>query len=174
MLRATIGESVPLQIQAGDGRSDLYARASIYDPSGSLVAGPLDLSHLTGGLYGSTYIFDTEGHYTAVYRLFEDSGFVIEADYDTEAETIEASPDKTNILKALGLVHDNSIEDMHTYDGSGNLVGIRVRSYDTKDHLEAAAATSPAGGTLGLLFTWNITAAYTGGRLSLYHVAREP
>ena len=168
MLRATIGEAAPLQIQVGDGRADLYPQVSVHNIAGAVVVGPMDLPHFAEGLYGSSHTFTVDGMFTAVYRLYEDAAHTVLADYDIEAESIEATSDKTNILKMLGIVHHNTVEDMYTYDGAGNLTSVRVRAYDSETNALAAKATSPANGTIGLLFSWNITAQYSGGRLSLY------
>jgi len=173
MLRATIGEALPLQVQVGDGRTDLYPQVSIHNSSGAVIAGPMDLPHFSGGLYGSTHTFSSEGQFTAIYRLYEDAGHTIAANYDVEAESIEATYDKLNLLKLLGIVHHNTVEDMFSYDISGNLSSVRVRAYDSESNALAAKATSPSGGTVGLLFTWNITAEYTGGRLSIYSEVEE-
>ena len=166
MFRATLGEAVPLQVQVGTGQDDLYARAKIYDIAGSLIA-TLSLPHIDNGLYGTTHTFNTEGHYTIVYQLFLDATFITASDFDIEAETVEANSDKTNILRILGLTHDNVHIDSHTYDLQGNLLTVRVRHYDTK-------ANAQAHGTLGLLNTWNITATYESDRLKTYEVVREP
>ena len=173
MLRATIGEALPLQIQVGDGRADLYPQVSVHDYTGAIVVGPLDLPHFAGGLYGSIHTFNSEGNFTAIYRIYTDVGHTTAADYDVEAESIEATYDKTNILKMLGIVHHNTVEDMFTYDGAGNLTSVRVRAYDSDTNALAAKATSPANGTVGLLFLWNITALYSSGRLSLYAEVEE-
>lgn len=175
MLRATIDEPTPLQVQVGDGRTDLFARVRLFDPAGSELTGsPVSLPHLTGGLYGATFTFDTEGYSTAVYNLYEDAGFTLDASYDIEAEVIEAVPDKFNIKKILGLTHGNTLEDSHDYDVAGNITSIRVRNYDSEANAAAAELTSPAGGTTGLLFTWTITMEYTANRLTKYLVVEEP
>lgn len=175
MLRATIDEPTPLQVQVADGRTDLFARVRLYDPAGTeLVGSPISLPHLADGLYGSIFTFTDEGYSTAVYNLYEDAGFAIGADYDYEAEVIEAVPDKFNIKKILGLSHSDTIEDSHAYDVAGNIVFIRVRSYDSGANATAAGVTSPAGGTIGLLFTWSITMEYTANRLTKYLVVEEP
>lgn len=174
MLRATIDEPTPLQVQVADGRTDLFARVRLYDPAGSELTGsPLTLPHLTNGLYGSIFTFADEGYTTAVYSLFEDVGFATAADYDISAEVIEAVPDKFNIKKILGLSHSDTLEDSHDYDVGGNIIFIRVRSYDSAANASAAKITSPAGGTTGLLFTWSITMEYTANRLTKYLVVEE-
>jgi len=175
MLRATIGEPIPLQAQVADGRTDLFARARVYDVGGTEIGGsPVSLPHLGEGLHGSTFTFTVEGFFTAQYQIFEDAGFLTPADYDIEVEVLESAPDKFNIKKILGLVHGNTVEDSHDYDLVGNINSIRVRNYDTKANAKAAEATAPLGGTTGLLFTWTITMEYTAGRLTKYTVVEEP
>lgn len=165
MIRATLGESVPLQVQVGTGQADLYGRVKVYDGNGDLYLTEA-LVHIENGLYGTTHTFSVEGHYTAVYQLFLDASFISASDFDIEAEAIEANSDKTNILRILGLTHDNVYIDNHTFDLQGNLLTSRVRHYDTK-------ANADAHGTLGLLNTWQISATYTGERLDSYKVTRE-
>lgn len=167
MIRATLGEAVPLQVQVGSGQTDLYGRAKLYDITGSLIT-TVSLPHIDGGLYGSTYIFNTAGYYTAVYQLFLDAGFSTASNLDVEAESIEANSDKTNILRILGLTHDNVAVDQHSYNLEGNLLSARVRHYDTKANAQAAGAS-------GLLNTWTVTATYdANNRLETYEVVREP
>lgn len=165
MLRATLGEPVPLQIQLSNGQTDLYGRVKVYDDSGT-VAVTLSLVHIDNGLYGASYTFNTEGHYTAVYQIFKDNLFTEIADFNIEAESIEASADKTNILRILGLTHDNTVIDSNTYNSGGGLLSSRIRHYDSKIHAEAA-------GLLGLLDTWTVSAVYDGNKLIKYTVVRE-
>ncbi len=161
MVRATLNEAVPLQVLASDGKTDLYAQATLY--LDDVVVETIELPHLDAGLYSASYTPATEGYFSVVYRFFYDAGMTVVADYDFESELIEVSSDKTNILRLLGLVHHNSIFDQQVYDGAGNLIGGRVRAYDTPAH-------SLLGGVTGLLFTWQITGVYTGGRLSDWRI----
>jgi hypothetical protein len=165
MLRATLQESIPLQVLAADGRTDLFARVTIYQDV--FVLGTLDLPHIDQGLYGSSYTPTQEGYLTARYALYEDVGFTVPASYDLEAELIEVSSDKTNILRILGLMHENSVLDQTVYDNHGNLLSGRIRAYDTKANAQAAGLT-------GLRFTWAVTATYTGpGMLTRYGIERQ-
>lgn len=166
MIRATLGEAIPLQVQAGAGETDLYARVKLYDLTGSLVT-TVSLSHIDNGLYGTTYTFTSDGHYTAVYQLFLDAGFISPSTYDIEAESVEANSDKTNILRLLGLTHDNVYIDQQSYDNDGNLTSSRVRHYDSK------ASAQTHHDVNGLLNTWTVTATYELGRLKTYEVVRE-
>ena len=166
MLRATLQEPVPLQVLAADGRTDLFAQAKLFDPAGTPIT-TISLPHLAEGIYGSTYVPTSEGYFSVRYELFEDSGFTIQAPYDLEAEIVETSTDKTNILRILGLVHDNTVIDQQVYNLDGCLTSARVRQYDTKANTVAAGAT-------GLLNTWTISASYSSGQLVDYKVVREP
>lgn len=173
MLRATLTEPVPLQIFVPDGRTDLYPRVQVRDALGATVA-TLYPAHQAVGLYAVMWTPLVEGYYSAVYDLFVDAGYTTLADYSRDAEMIEVSSDKTNILRLLGLHHENSLLDMEVHVG-GRLTSARLRMYDSAANLAAAAATSPAGGTTGLLFTWEIAAAYDGLNLSkTFQIARTP
>jgi hypothetical protein len=165
MLRATLGEAIPIQVQVSTGQSDLFGRAKVYNITGTLVF-TLSLPHITGGLYGTTHTFSTGGHYTVVYQLFKDAGFTTVSIFDIEAEAIEANSDKTNILRILGLTHDNVKIDNQTYDTENNLLTSRIRHYDTEANMLLAGAT-------GLLNTWQVVAEYTAGLLSDYRVSRS-
>lgn len=165
MLRATLNEAVPLQVLAADGKTDLYAQATLYSNGVSLTT--LALPHLDGGLYGSTYTPVTEGYLSVVYRFFYDPGLTVLADYDLEAEAVEVSSDKTNLLRILGLLHHNSVLDQQIYDGDGNLITARIRAYDSRPNADLAGLT-------GLLFTWSVVAIYTGGRVSDFRIKEAP
>ena len=173
MLRATLNEPVPLQIFVPDGRTDLFARVRVVDTLGSIITTLYPL-HQTGGLYSVTWTSTIEGYYSAVYELFEDAGLVIPADYDRDAEVLEVSSDKTNIIRLLGLHHENALLDSEVHVG-GRLTAARLRMYNSAANLAAAAVTSPLGGTTGLLFTWQISAAYDGMNLSkTFQIERVP
>lgn len=165
MLRATLNEAVPLQVLAADGRTDLFARATLRDASNSVLT-ILTLPHIATGMYGASYTPSAEGYVSVIYELFYDSGMTVPADYDLESELLEVSSDKTNLARILGLLHENTVFDQQIYDTGGNLVSGRLRAYDTKAHALSAGLT-------GLLFTWNLSASYTGGQLSQYLITRE-
>ena len=165
MLRATLGEAIPIQVQVSTGQSDLFGRARVYNITGTLVF-TFSLPHIADGLYGTTHIFTAGGHYTVIYQLFTDVGLTTPSTFDIEAEAIEANSDKTNILRILGLTHDNVKIDSQTYDTENNLLTSRIRHYDTETNANT-------GGAAGLLNTWQVTATYTAGLLSDYRVTRS-
>jgi hypothetical protein len=66
-------------------------------------------------------------------------------------------------LRALGgefTVIDQVVE------GPDGVTSCRVRAYDSQANADAAYASSPSGGTTGLLFTWTHTFAYASGALA--------
>lgn len=166
MLRATLNEPVPLQAFATDGNEDLFVRVRLYNAAGTVVAA-LNPAHVANGLYSVNWTPATEGYYTAVYDFFTDSSLEqASLDHERAAEQVEVSSDKTNILRLLGLAHENAILDQQVYDGNRRLVSARLRAYDSK-------ANAQAGGTQGLLFQWTVGAAYDDqARASLFKIER--
>lgn len=165
MIQATLNEAVPLQMLATDGREDLYGLVRIYDDAGALVAS-LPLVHVAEGLYSASWTPAIEGWFSAVTELFFDSAYTVDAGYEKAGEQIEVTQTKTNILRMLGLVYDNSIIDQQVFDADDNLLSARIRAYDTK-------ANALLAGTAGLRFQYRVEAEYTGGRLSKYQVVRD-
>jgi hypothetical protein len=152
MLRATLNEALPLQVLVPDGNNGLYVRVRLFDPTGTLVT-TLPLPNIAEGLYSVNWTPTQEGYVTAVYDLYLDSGYTVMSDYDRDGETVEVSSDKTNIMRLLGLAHENAVLDQEMYGSNGRLVSARLRAYDTKAHADAA-------GLEGLRFVWAISASY--------------
>jgi hypothetical protein len=165
LIAATLNEAVPLQILAGDGRADLHGEVRLYNPAGALVA-TVPLTHLQEGLYGATWTPGSEGFFSAVYQFYMDPSLTIDAGYSKGGELIEVSQTKTNILRLLGLVHENSVVDQQQYDPDGNLIQARIRCYRDRASAEAA-------GSSGLQFLYEVFASYTNGLLDSYRIVRE-
>jgi hypothetical protein len=79
---------------------------------------------------------------------------------------------QTGMNIAKSLVFDNVLIDQTSHDGEDNMEGWRLRSYDTKANMEAALATSPAGGTTGLLYTFDGFSSFTGKLLDIFSLGR--
>ena len=77
-----------------------------------------------------------------------------------------------NLIRALGMLHENSVLDLTTFDGSNNLLQGRLRLYDSAAHADAANAASPGVYNTGKIAEYNITATYTGSNLKTYEVAK--
>lgn len=152
MLRATLNEAIPLQVFVPDGRNDLFGQVRVFNTAGALIVNAA-LTNIAEGLYSVNWFPSLEGYFTAVYDLYLDSGHLSHADYERECEAIEVSSDKTNILRLLGLAHENAVLDQEVYGSNGRLVSARLRAYDSKEHADAA-------GLEGLRFVWAVTATY--------------
>lgn len=160
MITANINEIVPLQILVSDGNDLLFGRVTIYDSLGALVT-TLDTNNFTEGLYSVNWTPNTEGYYSFIGELFSDSLKTIPASYDKVTELIEVSSQKNNILRLLGLVHQNSVVDNATYDPDGNLISSRLRCYDS-------AINAIPGGSSGLLFEYEINATYSNNMMTTF------
>jgi hypothetical protein len=78
------------------------------------------------------------------------------------------------MVRALGMLHENSFLDMTSYDTNNNFTGGRLRIYDTKAHANAAVRDEAATvGVNGLLSIYIIAANYLGVNLKDYRVTRD-
>ena len=173
MLLATVNEAVTLSMLASDGRTDLYGQARVYNSSGGLVT-TLNLTHAAEGLYQTNYTPTIEGFFNVAYQFYFDSGHTVDAGYEKQGETMDVNSFRTNILRILGLVHENSVVDQQSYDTDGNLVQARIRAYDSTANANNASAISPAAYNTGLRFTWQVDATYSLGSLVKYTITRLP
>lgn len=167
MLLATVNEAIVLSMLAADGRTDLYGQVRVYNSAGSLV-NTLNMTHTAEGLYSVSHTPTTEGVFSLVYELYFDAGRTVSAGYGKEGEALDVNSFRTNILRTLGLLHQNSVVDNQLYDTDQNLTYARIRCYDTTANASAAAAISPAPYNTGKLFEYEVSASYSGGLLSKY------
>lgn len=165
MLHATLGEPIPLQVAASDGRSDLFGRIRVIDSLGAVVA-TLSTTHVVDGLYGVSWTPSVEGYFSYLADLYFDAGFTIPASYERLAETIEVDSQKTNILRVLGLMHQNAVLDNQSYTPQGQLLSARIRVYDTKANAQLASAG-------GLRFVYTVQATYNATELTSYKILLE-
>lgn len=170
-LLATTNRPVNIEILASDGNTALFGQARIYNSAGALVT-TLSLVHIAEGLYSVTWTPTTEDIYSAITQLYTDAGHTIDAGYEKGGEQVDVNSERTNILRLLGLVQENSVIDLQTYDSDQNLLSARLRCYDGSANASAAAAISPAVYNTGKLFEYSVTAAYGGGLLSKYFITR--
>lgn len=165
MLLATVNEPIPLQLLAADGRTDLYGQVRLYDDVGGLIT-TIDLPHLADGLYGSVWTPTIEGVYSSVGELYFDAGRTISAGYEKQGENIDVNSVRANILRLLGLVHENSVVDLQVYNVDGNLTSARIRVYDSKSNAILA-------GLVGVQYTYTVLATYSGQQLNSYKILRD-
>lgn len=159
-------------MMAADGRSDLFGQAKVYNSVGSLVT-TIPVNPVADGLYSGSWTPTLEGYYSVRYEFFFDNAYLIPAGYEVHGETIDVTSFKANILRLLGLVHENSVVDLVAYDVDGNMIQSRIRTYDSAANSMAALAASPAGYPTGLRFQYQVSATYSGGVLTKYHIERQ-
>jgi hypothetical protein len=166
LLRATLNEPVPLQALANDGKTDLYVRVTVLNPSLTVEA-TLYPMHIMKGLYSVNWTPTSEGYFSAIYEFFLDPGYTVVAyDYPNQGETVEVNSDKTNIMRLLALNHENAVLDQQTYDAGRRLLTARLRGYNSQ-------ANALAAGVTGLLFEWHIVSTYdVNGRNNLFRIDR--
>ena len=153
MLRATPNEQLPLTTLVTDDNASLTGEVRVYDPSGTLTA-TVPLVY-TDGLYTGVWTPTAEGVFTAVYSFFYDAGKTTPAntEYPKRAERIEVTYEKTNILRILGLLHENAVLDQMTHDSDGNMLTGRLRVYNNKGNADLAGAA-------GLRYQYSIEATF--------------
>lgn len=167
MLSVTVNQATTLSMLASDGRTDLFGQARVYNSLGTLVA-TVNLNHVAEGLYAASYTPAVEGVFSVVYQFYTDAGRTVDANYERQGEALDVNSYRTNILRLLGLVHENSVIDQQVYDSNDNLLSARIRSYDT-------AANALAAGATGLRFTWAATGTYAGaGVLTSWTITTVP
>lgn len=86
-----VGAPVNLEVQAADGRTDLYAR-------GTVVLGPalvteIDLPHVGSGIYRAQWTPLAPGVYSAAAQLFLDPARTTDAGYDVASSQVDATVD---------------------------------------------------------------------------------
>lgn len=168
---ATPGQPALLSMLASDGNVSLYGQAIVYDAAGA-VAATVNLNLVAGGLYTGSWTPATEGFYSVVCKFYTDIGRTTAASYEVQGETVDVSSIKTNILRLLGLTHENSVIDAQIYNDSGDIVSARIRCYNSAVNCAAASAASPATYLTGMLFEYRVFALYQAGVLKNYRIER--
>lgn len=171
MLSTSPNIAITLTHLASDGAIGLYSQAVVYNSSNSPVD-TVNLNHVAGGLYTANYTQATEGFYSLVFTFYTDLARTIPADYDIQGELLEVNSWRTNILRLLGLLHENTVVDQTTYDSDGNLLTARIRTYNNSTNAAAALAVSPATYNTGLTFEYSVSASYAAGLMSKYNIQR--
>jgi hypothetical protein len=77
------------------------------------------------------------------------------------------------LFRSLGLLHENSVLDITSFDGNNNLTSGRLRIYSTAADAAAAQAASPGTYDTNKIGQYSIAATYTGVNLATYLVQRN-
>ncbi len=79
---------------------------------------------------------------------------------------------QASTTRALGLLHENSVLDLTSFDINNNLLSARLRLYSSAANAIAAQAASPGAYATGQIAQYAIAATYTGKNLQTYLVDR--
>lgn len=153
----------------------------------AVVAGP-SIVEFMNGVYYFDYTFTTAASPEIVFEVDGGVGLPVEVRYVTDtispkdwfvddlkgASNIDNTQINTTLstvaaqmIRAMGLLHENSVMDQTLYNGGNNLTSARLRIYNSKANANAATGT-------GLLATYTVAATYTGDNLLTYTVVLEP
>jgi len=184
---AAPAETVQLALVLTDGATGLYPQARIYSEAGVLVAGPLDLSHVSEGLYRTTWVVAAAQKYVVVYTVYSDAlhtidlsatrekgedlivadapagdaSIVADAVWDEARSGHGASGSFGEALRVLlgSQAKANFRIDTMSYNVDGFLTTARVRVFPS---MATASASTPGGVGEGEIHTITITGAPDG------------
>lgn len=172
---AKVGVPVPIVMILEDGNETQYPRAFVYEAGAVSPVATLDLDHKALGRYEANFTPSASAVYSAVFIVYADAGHTVEnIIYSRAVEQIFASTESIDdiaalILRVLGLVHENIFIDNTVHDGNGQLVGCRVRLFDSRANCEAA--TDGGSETVGLTATYEMSTVYEGvGKMGSYRM----
>lgn len=173
----SVGDIVPLALLLEDGNETQYPQAEVYAAGGTAPLATLDLVHKARGRYEANYTLTTAGVLTVVFITYADSGHTIEnITYSREQEQLVITQYglddlAVQLIRVLGLVHENAFIDNTVHDAFGQLVAARVRIFDSKANAEAA--TDGGSETTGLVATYEISTVYESqGRMGSYRMVK--
>lgn len=176
-LPATVGTPVPIAMILEDGNSSQYPQSEIYAQGSAVPLTTIDLLHKARGRYEANWTPSSVGTYSAVFLVYADAGHSIEnIVYSREIEQIFVSQTgiddlAAQVVRILGLVHENAFIDNTVHDALGSLVAARIRIFSSKDNVELA--TDGGSETTGLIATYEIETTYEADcRMGTYRVKR--
>lgn len=132
------------------------------------------ITEFGNGVYYFDYVFAAATSAEILYEIDGGSGLSSSIRYvQGTLSPNEYAYVETNdlLLRALGLLHENSVMDQTTYSSS-RLTAARVRIYDSQAHASAASAASPSTYDTGKLAEYAIAATYSGTDLQKYTVTK--
>jgi len=173
----SVGDIVPLALLLEDGNETQYPQAEVYAAGGTSPLATLDLVHKARGRYEANYTLTAAGVRTVVFITYADTAHTVEnITYSREQEQLIITQYGIDdlalqLIRVLGLVHENAFIDNTVHDTLDQLVAARVRVFDSKEHCEAA--TDGGYETLGLVATYEIATTYESqGRMGTYRMKK--
>ena len=175
---AKVGEFVSLVMILEDGIENQYPQAEIYAPGDIVPIVTIDLSHIVKGRYEGSWTPSTVGTYSAHFFVYSDITHTIEnIVYVRAIEQIFVTNSDVDdlaaaVVRLLGLNHENAFIDNTSFDAMSQLIGCRIRLYDSK--VNAEAAQDGDNYTTGLIATYTMEAEHEGaGKLKTYRYVKN-
>lgn len=176
---AKVGDAVPLVMILEDGNEVQYPQAEIYLPGGTSPIATIDLDHKVKGRYEGSWTPTAVGAFSAQFFVYADLAHSIEnIVYVRAVEQIFVSESDVDdlaagIVRLLGLHRENVFIDDTIFDALNQLIGCRIRLFDSKDNAEAA--TDGGSETAGLIATYTMTAEHEApGKMKTFRQVRNP
>ena len=176
---AKIGEPIPLVMILEDGNESQFPQAEIYLPGGTSPVAVVDLDHKVKGRYEGLWTPTAVGAFSAQFFVYSDSAHTIEnIVYVRAVEQIFVSESDVDdlaagIVRLLGLHRENVFIDNTVFDVFNQLIGCRIRLFDSKDNAEAA--TDGGSEATGLIATYTMEAEHEGaGKMKSFRQVRNP
>lgn len=178
----TVGDPVPIVLILEDGNESVYPQAKIYAAGAVTPVATIDLPHKVDGRYEDSWTPTAVGIYTAQFKIFADAARTIEdITYTRSVDQVVVTSSSVddlalNIVRVLGLVHENVFIDETDHDPDGQLVSCRVRLYDSKSNVENATDggdyTVPPE-SVGLVAVYEMDTVYEAqGKMGAYRMKR--
>ncbi len=162
-----------LNLLIEDGNDSLFPTVTVYFEDNPLPVAIEDLTHSADGNYFASWTPTVVGQYTAIYKIYIDAGHTIQAiQYGRSIDNIMVTEHNVDssyngiiemLSRNLGLSNENAIIDNTSYDACNQLIGARVRCYDSSANANLA---TPGGSEVqGLIASYTVNATYNGSGL---------
>lgn len=173
-----VGVSLPLVMILTDGNEAQKPQAEIYAPGGTTPLATIDLEHRAKGRYEGEWTPPSSGPFAAHFFVYSDAGHTIEnIVYERAVEQIFVSQSDVDdlaaaVIRLLGLNHENAFIDNTEFDLFGQLIGCRIRLYDSRANAELAQDGDSYA--TGLIATYTMEAVHEGaGKLKTYRYVKN-
>lgn len=134
-----VGETVPTGLQLADGAPNKYVRAWVYGSDGSLLQGPVSLSHIAAGLYLTQSVTMPDEPFLAVqYRVYDDEDFsVLSIDHGDSLDMVMRAQDvDLSAIATTAQLTEAKEELLSTLAHKHNQVKVAVSGLSATDELE--------------------------------------
>ena len=179
MILGVVSQPVLLTLVLADEAAGFFPQVTVYDDTGAIDTGPIDMSDRGGGLYQATITASaTAGDFSAVFLTYQDALHTTRSEHEAATEQLriedwqavtDAVLDESlsahlgagsvgeALLAAFGDAGGHVRDDALTYDGNSRPLTLRRRIFASA---AAAAASTPGSTGEGEIMTITISAAH--------------